>query len=99
MRHHEQCAIQPQPLDEISNRLADQRLEHAVKMERRKHRGIGHVVEPEAQTQVPDDVVNREVDPLNVGQRCRVARLFGSPQDLSRPPLGRAHDAKPAARR
>ena len=69
MRHHEQRAVQPQTLHEVKDRLAHQRLEHAMKMERRQQRGFGHIFKFEPLPEMAHDVIDGEVDPLDVSQR------------------------------
>jgi hypothetical protein len=66
MRHHLDRALQPHALDERGERLADQRLEHAVKMERREVRDAGDLLEVERLGQVLRDVVDRSVDARDV---------------------------------
>jgi hypothetical protein len=91
MGHREQRSIQPQAFHEVGQRLADHGLEHAVKVERRQHRGVGDVIKPQALPEMTDNVVDREIDPLDVGQRSRSARFHVSSQDLSRLRRGAVH--------
>ena len=80
------CTPQPQPLHELGERLAHQRLEHPVKVEGGGgERGTGHRLQAQGLGKVAHDVVDRPVDPIDVRDRCGCSLESASSQDLANP--------------
>ena len=92
VREEPQRLLQAKPLHEIGRRRADERLEHAVEVERREQRDPRQIPQPEWFVEVADDVVDGAVDPLDVRQGRGRSCSLGDSQDLASPPrLGRYH--------
>ena len=76
MGHQVQCPLEPQPLHELIQRLAEETLEDAVKVEWGKAGRLGDLLEPQRLGEIEDDVVDRAVDALDVSRWGRRSRFF-----------------------
>ena len=85
MSHQAQRLLEAKTLHELSRRLSDKGLEHAVKVERREHRGSCQFPQSERFMEMFDDMVEGAIDSLDV-RHGRGKRVFlqGS-QDLASP--------------
>ena len=83
VRQHFQCALEPQPLDELTERLTEDRTEHAVEVKRREAGGTCDLFELERLVEILEDVVDRAVDARNVVERGVPEDLGIGSQDLS----------------
>lgn len=69
----------------VLKRFTHQRLEHPVKVERRKERGTRHRLQAQRLSKVTHDVIDHPVDPLEVRDRCGRSLGSASSQDLASP--------------
>ena len=81
--HEVQRPLEPQPLHELIQRLAEEALEHAVEVEWGKAGRLGDLLEPQGPGEVADDVVDRAVDALDVVDGDRALIFLISSQDMA----------------
>jgi lactoylglutathione lyase len=81
--HQEQRPLQPQPLHELIQCLAQEALEHPVEVEWGKTGRLGDLLEPQGLGEVPDDVVDGAVDALDVVNGDDFPGPWSSAQDLA----------------
>lgn len=83
--HHVERPLEAQPLHELTRGLPEQRLEHALEVERRDVGGLGHRLQAQRLRQFAQDVVDRAVHAFDIrrGDARSPAAFRIRPQDLA----------------